>query len=199
MHSSRKFMFVVGAQREAAQGDESEAQKLRGEEETDDVRIAEDMQIQEDKMNESGVRGAGEAQGKPKMSLIQRILGPDPKERLKALGSGALLSYGCVSNFCYISAVHMAYYAGARQTGISPLYDATSRSIFFTVYAGLFALNNVVRPLRVSLSVVLAVRRSSALCVCFRLPQRPTKILPRGATYLSLSLSLTPRAIETMR
>ena len=165
MNSSRRYMSVVASQSEGAERGEYQAEKLRGAEETDGARFGEE-EVQEDKTKETDECGAGERHGKSNVSFVRRILGPDPKERLKALGSGALLSYGCVSNFFYITAVHVAYYAGAKQTGISPLYDATSRSTFFTVYAGLFALNNVLRPLRVSLSVVLAVRPSCRACVC---------------------------------
>lgn len=64
------------------------------------------------------------------------------KENLAKMGLYALLSYGFVSNFSYISCVIIAWCVHGKRTGLSPLAPDQWKS-FLLVYAGLFAANNV--------------------------------------------------------
>jgi len=77
------------------------------------------------------------------------------KESMTKLGLYALLSYGFVSNFSYISCVIIAWCIHGKNSGMSPLAPDQWKG-FLLVYAGLFAANNVIRPLRFSAAVLLA-------------------------------------------
>ena len=76
------------------------------------------------------------------------------KDALAKLGLNALLAYGFVSNVSYITCVILAWVAFGKSTGLSPLAAGQWKS-FLLVYAGFFAANNVLRPLRFSLSLVI--------------------------------------------
>lgn len=76
------------------------------------------------------------------------------KARLKALGIGAFLSYGFVSNLSYGTCVAVAWITHVKRTGLSPLAPGQWGG-FLAVYAGLFALQNFLRPLRFTLAVAL--------------------------------------------
>ena len=77
------------------------------------------------------------------------------KAKLTALGTSALLSYGFVSNVSYVTCLICAWVVFGRQTGLSPL--ATGQwPKFLAVYAGFWAVQNIIRPLRFGLSVAIA-------------------------------------------
>jgi hypothetical protein len=76
------------------------------------------------------------------------------RQRLTQLGLAALLSYGWVSNMSYCVTVSCAWYIFSRQTGLSPLQPGQWKP-FLAVYAGFWVLNNVLRPLRLAVSVGL--------------------------------------------
>jgi len=94
--------------------------------------------------------------GNPFAKLWKKMSSDGARQKLKSLGSSALLSYGFVSNACYISAVIISWVITGRRTGLCPLANSETKATFGIVYAGLFALNNFIRPVRFSLSVVLA-------------------------------------------
>jgi len=76
------------------------------------------------------------------------------KDSLAKLGLNALLAYGFVSNVSYITCVILAWITFGKANGLSPL-AAGQWKAFLLVYAGFFAANNVLRPLRFSLSLVI--------------------------------------------
>lgn len=71
------------------------------------------------------------------------------------LGLNVLLSYGFVSNVSYVTCIISAWIAHGKRTGLSPLVPGQWKS-FLAIYVGLWAANNVIRPLRFSLSLVLS-------------------------------------------
>ncbi|KAL7523927.1 hypothetical protein ACHAWF_000754 [Thalassiosira exigua] len=77
------------------------------------------------------------------------------KERLAKMGLSALLSYGWVSNMSYAVALSLSWYGFSKKTGLSPLAPGQWKP-FLAVYAGFYVFNNIVRPLRFGLSVVVA-------------------------------------------
>lgn len=77
------------------------------------------------------------------------------KEGLAKLGLNVLLSYGFVSNFSYISLLIASWVTHGKRTGMSPL-EPGQWKLFLAIYAGFFAINNIIRPIRFSLSLLLA-------------------------------------------
>lgn len=77
------------------------------------------------------------------------------KERLKALGMGAFASYGVISNLNYGTALTMAWLAFVKLNGVAPTAPGQWPS-FLAFYAGFWAVQNFVRPLRISLALALA-------------------------------------------
>lgn len=69
------------------------------------------------------------------------------KEELSKLGLYALLSYGFVSNFSYITCVIIAWCIHGKTTGLSPLAAGQWRG-FLAIYSGLYVANNFLRPAR---------------------------------------------------
>ncbi|CAL5227487.1 g10466 [Coccomyxa viridis] len=76
-------------------------------------------------------------------------------EKLKALGLGAVSSYGAISNVTYGGGLAVAWIAFVRQFNKSPL-EAGQWKAFVAFYAGFWTLQNFVRPLRFSLAIALA-------------------------------------------
>lgn len=76
------------------------------------------------------------------------------KAKIKALGIGAVLSYGFISNVSYGACVAVAWITHVKRSGLSPL-AAGQWSGFLAVYAGLWALQNFLRPMRFALAVAL--------------------------------------------
>ena len=77
------------------------------------------------------------------------------KEELSKLGLYALLSYGFVSNFSYITCVIIAWVIHGKSTGLSPLCKGQWKQ-FLAVYTGLYVANNFLRPARFWVSVLIA-------------------------------------------
>eukprot|EP00563_Minutocellus_polymorphus_P012683 CAMPEP_0181073400 /NCGR_PEP_ID=MMETSP1070-20121207/29059_1 /TAXON_ID=265543 /ORGANISM="Minutocellus polymorphus, Strain NH13" /LENGTH=269 /DNA_ID=CAMNT_0023154469 /DNA_START=92 /DNA_END=901 /DNA_ORIENTATION=- len=93
------------------------------------------------------------------------------KQRLAKMGLSALLSYGFVSNMSYSVTVSLAWFGFSKKTGLSPLAPGQWKP-FLAVYAGFYIFNNVVRPIRLAVSVgvtpyfdraVAAVQRKTKL------------------------------------
>eukprot|EP00816_Leptocylindrus_hargravesii_P004360 CAMPEP_0196812032 /NCGR_PEP_ID=MMETSP1362-20130617/20196_1 /TAXON_ID=163516 /ORGANISM="Leptocylindrus danicus, Strain CCMP1856" /LENGTH=223 /DNA_ID=CAMNT_0042187447 /DNA_START=78 /DNA_END=749 /DNA_ORIENTATION=- len=77
------------------------------------------------------------------------------RQRLTKMGMSVLLSYGFVSNMSYCISVSLAWYGFTKKTGLSPLAPGQWPK-FLAVYAGFYIFNNIVRPLRITLSVYIA-------------------------------------------
>ena len=118
----------------------------------------------------------------PSESVIQRVkrffTGDKlDMQRLKALGLGAVASYGCVSNVTYGTGLSISWIAFVRQTGRSlqagcceatlllpysvstagksPLM-ANQWKPFLALYGGFWAAQNFIRPLRFSLAIAMS-------------------------------------------
>jgi hypothetical protein len=76
------------------------------------------------------------------------------KESLGKLGLNALLAYGFVSNVSYITCVIAAWVVFGKSYGVSPLSTGMWKK-YLAVYVGFWGFNNVIRPARFALSVVL--------------------------------------------
>mmetsp|Transcript_45821 Transcript_45821/g.51089 ORF Transcript_45821/g.51089 Transcript_45821/m.51089 type:complete len:249 (-) Transcript_45821:282-1028(-) len=74
------------------------------------------------------------------------------KQKLANMGLSALLSYGFVSNMSYCVSVGLAWFGFSKQTGLSPLAPGQWKK-FLAVYAGFYVFNNIVRPIRLAISV----------------------------------------------
>eukprot|EP01035_Chromulina_nebulosa_P019460 gene19460-25342_t len=101
-----------------------------------------------------------------KVSLIKRVInilsgkgfdgeGFPNKQQIAKLGLNILLSYAFVSNISYITCIITAWVAHGKNTGLSPLVKGQWKS-FLAIYIGLWAANNVIRPLRFSLSLAIS-------------------------------------------
>lgn len=88
---------------------------------------------------------------------IKNFFGGDKMDmqRLKALGLGAVASYGCVSNVTYGTGLAISWITFVKQTGKSPLM-ANQWKPFLALYGGFWAAQHFVRPLRFSLALFMA-------------------------------------------
>lgn len=90
---------------------------------------------------------------------VQKYTRPQDKltfrQRLAKMGLNCVLSYGFVSNMSYCVSVSAAWYIFCRKTGTSPLAPGQWKG-FLAVYAGFFVFNNIVRPIRLAVSVAVA-------------------------------------------
>lgn len=77
------------------------------------------------------------------------------KDNLAKFGVNCLLAYGAVSNFSYITCVIIAWIAHGKKYKLSPLAAGQWKQ-FLLIYSGLWVANNVIRPARFSLSLVLS-------------------------------------------
>lgn len=77
------------------------------------------------------------------------------RQRLAKMGLAAVLSYGWVSNVSYAICISLAWYGFSAKTRLSPLAPDQWKP-FLAVYAGFFVFNNVIRPLRLGLSVAIS-------------------------------------------
>mmetsp|Transcript_26632 Transcript_26632/g.32334 ORF Transcript_26632/g.32334 Transcript_26632/m.32334 type:complete len:266 (+) Transcript_26632:186-983(+) len=75
------------------------------------------------------------------------------RSQLAALGTAVLLSYGFISNVSYITSLLIAVYTTMATTGASPLVNAEAFKTFVGVYAGLWMIQNFLRPARIAFSV----------------------------------------------
>eukprot|EP00208_Stichococcus_sp_RCC1054_P002796 CAMPEP_0206139412 /NCGR_PEP_ID=MMETSP1473-20131121/5911_1 /ASSEMBLY_ACC=CAM_ASM_001109 /TAXON_ID=1461547 /ORGANISM="Stichococcus sp, Strain RCC1054" /LENGTH=212 /DNA_ID=CAMNT_0053533197 /DNA_START=203 /DNA_END=842 /DNA_ORIENTATION=+ len=131
---------------------------------------------------------------------LKRFFGGDKldRERLKALGVGAVLSYGVVSNVTYGGGMAVAWIAFVKQRGLSPLMPGQWKA-FLAFYAGFWTIQNFIRPFRFALAVsmapvfdklVNAVQRSlggsrqKAFAACIALLGVVTSVLVFGSIYI---------------
>lgn len=77
------------------------------------------------------------------------------KESITKLGFNVLLSYGWISNTFAITGVIISWVIFGKANNISPLAPGQWKK-FLLVYAGVWAANNLLRPIRVSLSILVA-------------------------------------------
>lgn len=77
------------------------------------------------------------------------------KDSLAKFGVNCLLSYGFVSNFSYITCVIIAWVAHGKKFHLSPLAAGQWKQ-FLLIYSGLWVANNIIRPARFSLSLLLS-------------------------------------------
>jgi small basic protein len=77
------------------------------------------------------------------------------RQRLAKMGLAAVLSYGWVSNVSYAVCISLAWFGFSKKTGLSPLAPDQWKP-FIAVYAGFFVFNNVIRPLRLGLSIAIS-------------------------------------------
>lgn len=87
------------------------------------------------------------------------------KKGLSKLGLNCLLAYGFVSNVSYITCLILSWITHGKSTGLSPLAPGQWKK-FLLVYATFFAFNNVIRPLRFSLSLVITPIFDRAIELC---------------------------------
>jgi hypothetical protein len=76
------------------------------------------------------------------------------KEKISSLGFYGFMSYGFVSNFSYVTSVIIAWCIHGKSTGLSPLSPGQWKP-FLVVYAGIWAVNNFLRPARLTLALVI--------------------------------------------
>lgn len=92
------------------------------------------------------------------MSKLKSLFGGGEKldrERLKALGTGAVASYGAVSNITYGGGMAVSWVGFVKKFGVSPL--ATGQwPKFLAFYSAFWMAQNFVRPLRFSLALAMA-------------------------------------------
>lgn len=118
----------------------------------DDVRATAQVQV------EPQDEGDGE---KPKglkrvWKAVARFFGAGKeKPNLKQLGLYAVLSYGFVSNASYAVCTGVAWFISSKKSGLSPLAP-DQWQLFLTVWAGMWAVNNVLRVPRLGVAVALA-------------------------------------------
>jgi hypothetical protein len=74
------------------------------------------------------------------------------RQRLAKMGLATILSYGFVSNMSYAVTVSCAWYIHNIQTKCSPLLPGQWKQ-FLIVYSGFWIFNNIVRPIRLALSI----------------------------------------------
>lgn len=70
-------------------------------------------------------------------------------------GTQVVLSYGFVSNMSYAISVSLAWYIHSVRTGISPFAPGQKKG-FLAVYSGFYLFNNVIRPARFTLSLLVS-------------------------------------------
>lgn len=112
---------------------------------------------------EAAVVTTAETSSSPLISKIKSMFKKDnknsdgltTKERLAKMGLSALLSYGWVSNMSYAVTLSLSWYTHSKKTGMSPLAPNQWKP-FLAVYAGFYVFNNIIRPLRFGMSVVVS-------------------------------------------
>lgn len=117
---------------------------------------------------EASVTSNGSQEVKPKANVLSNInnllrgRGWDgtsskllTKESIAKLGLNVLLAYGFVSNFSYVTCIILAWISHGRLYGLSPRAPGQWKS-FLLIYSGFFAANNILRPLRFSLSLAIS-------------------------------------------
>jgi hypothetical protein len=93
------------------------------------------------------------------LAAMKRFFGLDggkkvDKEAIAKLGAGGFISYGLVSNLNYSVAIGISWIAFVKKYGVSPLGDQWPT--FLAFYAGMWGLQNLLRPARLALAITLA-------------------------------------------
>jgi hypothetical protein len=76
------------------------------------------------------------------------------RQRLAKMGLATILSYGFVSNMSYAITVSCAWYIHNVQNKASPLGPGQWKP-FLIIYSGFWIFNNIVRPLRLGISIAV--------------------------------------------
>jgi hypothetical protein len=140
-----------------AKSDDSDETALESDDSDDETSPQIDA---EETPSESGVEDSEKASSTfrarlKKLWVKDKDDGLTTRQRLAKMGLAAVLSYGWVSNVSYAICVSIAWYGFSKKTGLSPLAPDQWKP-FLAVYAGFFVFNNVVRPLRLGLSVAIS-------------------------------------------
>ena len=114
----------------------------------------------------------------PSRSITERVkawLASSEKEREKiaALGSAFVLSYGLVSNATYVTCLAIAWLSFVKtRGGLTPL-DEGQWAPFLLYYGGLWTVQNFARPLRFALAAAISPGFDRAMdWLARRLPSR---------------------------
>lgn len=106
-----------------------------------------------------GSAGAGDGESeKPSLfSKLKSIFSGEKldRERLKALGTGAVASYGAVSNITYGGGMAVSWVGFVKKFGVSPLASGQWPK-FLAFYSAFWMAQNFIRPLRFSLALAMA-------------------------------------------
>ena len=90
------------------------------------------------------------------------------RRNLTSMGQSALLAYALVSNFSTVACFVLALLSHSKAfPGVSPLSSGHWR-IIAALYSGIWAANNLLRPLRVSTALALAPCYERAICAVQR-------------------------------
>ena len=84
------------------------------------------------------------------------------RQRLAKMGLATILSYGFVSNMSYAVTVSCAWYIHNVQTKMSPLCPGQWKP-FLIIYSGFFIFNNIVRPIRLGISMAVVAPQCDRL------------------------------------
>ena len=84
------------------------------------------------------------------------------RQRLAKMGLATILSYGFVSNMSYAVTVSCAWYIHNVQTKMSPLCPGQWKP-FLLIYSGFFIFNNIVRPIRLGISMAVVAPQCDRL------------------------------------
>lgn len=84
------------------------------------------------------------------------------KERIKSLGIGAAIAYGFVSCVTYSTCIVIAWLAHVKKTGTVPIAPGQWKT-FLVIFAGLYTIQNIIRPLRFCLAIALTPVANSML------------------------------------
>ena len=106
----------------------------------------------------SGGENEGSKPSSSFSSKIKSFFGGGEKldrERLKALGTGFVASYGLISNISYGGGMAVAWVAFVKKFGTSPLASGEWKH-FLLFFSAFWMTQNFVRPLRFSLALALA-------------------------------------------
>lgn len=77
-------------------------------------------------------------------------------KKLRKMGLMCLLSYGFVSNVNAVVLILLATYRAIVATGASPLAEKAALKQFGITWLGLYVVSNLIRPLRISLALVIS-------------------------------------------
>lgn len=119
----------------------------------DDIPTVRDIQEASIEVNEAEKDEENEAS---KPSFWGRVKGwfKMDRKRLQDLGIGAFIAYSFVSNVNYGIFFTIAWMNHVKQTGMIPFAKGQWKA-FMAVYAGLWAIQNIMRPVRIAAAIAL--------------------------------------------